>query len=56
MAWGMLKRGRAPRLRTKRSRALDNSDSFEDHTVSNPFHREVSVFEDHDKSGDWRVE
>jgi hypothetical protein len=35
---------------------MDNSDSFEDLTVSEPFHREVSVHEDHDGAGDWRVE
>jgi hypothetical protein len=35
---------------------MDNGDSFEDPTVSNPFHGEVSVLEDHHEPGDWRVE
>jgi hypothetical protein len=38
------------------ARLMDNSDSFEDLTVSEPFHREVSVHGDHDDAGDWRVE
>jgi hypothetical protein len=38
------------------ARLMDNSDSFKDLTVSDPFHREVSVHEDYDEAGDWRVE
>ena len=34
---------------------LANAESFEDVTVSNPFHQHVTVIEDSD-GGDWRVE
>jgi hypothetical protein len=33
-----------------------NAESFEDVTVSNPFHRQVTVIEDSDGTGEWRVE
>src|SRR3954469_8670948 len=33
-----------------------SGDSFEDVTVGNAFHREVSVLEDREGTGDWRVE
>ena len=35
---------------------LANAESFNDVTVSNPFHQQVSVIEDGDGTGDWRVE
>jgi hypothetical protein len=35
---------------------LANRESFDDVTVANPFHREVSVIEDRDGTGEWRVE
>ena len=35
---------------------MENGESFEDVTVSDPFHREVSVHEDRDGTGEWRVE
>jgi hypothetical protein len=35
---------------------LANAESFEDVTVSSPFHRQVTVIEDGDATGDWRVE
>ena len=35
---------------------LANSESFEDVTVSSPFHQQVTVIEDSDSTGDWRVE
>ena len=34
----------------------ENGESFDDVTVSNAFHREVSVHEDRDGTGEWRVE
>jgi hypothetical protein len=34
----------------------EKGDTFEDVTVSNSFHRGVSVQEDHDGTGEWRVE
>jgi hypothetical protein len=42
--------------RTRGSKVMDNSDSFEDPTVRNPFHGQVSVLEDYEEPGDWRVE
>jgi hypothetical protein len=33
-----------------------NAESFEDVTVSIPFHRQVTVIEDSDGTGNWRVE
>jgi hypothetical protein len=35
---------------------LANSESFEDVTVTSPFHQQVTVIEDSDGAGDWRVE
>ena len=35
---------------------LANSESFDDVAVSNPFHQQVTVIEDSDATGDWRVE
>jgi hypothetical protein len=35
---------------------MENGESFEDVTVSDPFHREVSVHEDRYGTGEWRVE
>jgi hypothetical protein len=35
---------------------LANGESFEDVTVSSPFHQQVTVIEDSDAAGDWRVE
>jgi hypothetical protein len=35
---------------------MERGESFEDVTVGNPFHREVSVIEDRDGTGEWRVE
>ena len=35
---------------------LADAESFEDVTVSSPFHRQVTVVEDRDGTGDWRVE
>jgi hypothetical protein len=35
---------------------LADSESFDDVTVSSPFHRQVTVIEDSDGNGDWRVE
>jgi hypothetical protein len=34
---------------------LANAESFEDVTVSNPFHQQVTVIEDSDGTGDWRL-
>jgi hypothetical protein len=55
--------GQAPHLqgsrscpRSSRSARLANAESFEDVTVSSPFHRQVTVIEDGDATGDWRVE
>jgi hypothetical protein len=38
-----------------RARAA-NSESFADVTVSNPFHQQVTLIEDSDSTGEWRVE
>ena len=35
---------------------MENGEGFEDVTVSNAFHREVSVHEDRYGTGEWRVE
>jgi hypothetical protein len=35
---------------------MENGESFEDVTVSNAFHREVSVYEDRHGTGEWQVE
>jgi hypothetical protein len=35
---------------------MENGETFDDATVSNPFHREVSVHEDRYGRGEWRVE
>jgi hypothetical protein len=35
---------------------MENGESFEDVTVSDPFHREVFVHEDRYGTGEWRVE
>ena len=35
---------------------IEKSERFDDVTVGNPFHREVSVLEDRDGTGEWRVE
>jgi hypothetical protein len=35
---------------------LANSESFEDVTMSSPFHQQVTVIEDSDSTRDWRVE
>ena len=35
---------------------LANAESFADVTVRNPFHQQVTVIEDSDGTGDWRVE
>jgi hypothetical protein len=34
----------------------ENSESFNDVLVRSPFHQEVSVHEDRDGTGEWRVE
>ena len=35
---------------------IEKGERFDDLTVGNPFHREVSVLEDRDGTGEWRVE
>jgi hypothetical protein len=45
----------APQDPAERAR-MERGESFEDVTVGNPFHREVSVIEDRDGTGEWRVE
>ena len=42
--------------RARRAGAVANAESFEDVTVSIPFHRQVTVIEDSDGTGNWRVE
>ena len=45
----------SPKVPPIRARLAD-SESFDDVTVSSPFHRQVTVIEDSDGNGDWRVE
>jgi hypothetical protein len=35
---------------------MENRETFNDVMVRNPFHQEVSVHEDRDDTGEWRVE
>jgi hypothetical protein len=35
---------------------IGNAESFDDVTVSSPFHQQVTVIDDSGSTGDWRVE